>query len=458
MDKISLKPVSGTRDFGPREVRRRRHIFDTLRGVFELFGFAPIETPAMERLDVLTGKYGDEGDQLIFKVLNSGPFWEGVKPGTELSSRALLPQLAEKALRYDLTVPFARYVVAHRNDITLPFKRYQMQPVWRADRPQRGRYREFWQCDVDVVGSPSLLFEAEFVQIYDLGLSRLGLTDFTIKINHRKLLQAVAEAAGAPERFSDICVAIDKLDKIGRLKVEAELAERGLAPQQVAALAPVFELGAKPLHLQLPLIHKAYAHTPSGAQALADLSQLAQSLAGVPLTAKLELDATLARGLNYYTGLIFEVKANGVEMGSIGGGGRYDDLTGIFGWEGLTGVGVSFGADRIYDVLEALNLFPAEVEAGAAPSLLVANFGGEAFAHALGLLRQLRLAGIRAEAYPEPAKLAKQFGYADKRGIPYVLVVGDSEMAAGQYALKHLATGQQHTVDPQALLAHLGSA
>jgi histidyl-tRNA synthetase len=442
MDKSLLKPVSGTRDFGPLQVRRRQYIFRTIREVFELYGFGPIETPAMERLEVLTGKYGDEGDQLVFKVLNSGDYLSEVPTGTPTEAAKLLPHIAEKALRYDLTVPFARFVVGNRNEVALPFKRYQIQPVWRADRPQKGRYREFWQCDVDVVGTDSLLCEAELAQIYDLALSRLGLRDFTLKLNHRKLLQAVAEAVGAPEKLTDICTAIDKLDKIGREKVEAELRNRGLTEPQIRTLSKLFEVGGSTIADKLAQLKPWLQNSPSWPKAEADLLLLVSLLQAAPLQhAKLELDVTLARGLNYYTGCIFEVKANGVEMGSIGGGGRYDDLAGIFGWEGLTGVGVSFGADRIYDVLETLGLFDHLPETGT--QLLLANFGGAALLHSTLVAQQLRAEGVSCEVYPDEKKITKQFEYADKRNIPFVLVIGPDDITGGLYPLKNLTTGEQ---------------
>lgn len=457
MAKNKISVPSGTRDFSPQQVKRRRFIFDTLQQYFEQYGFQPIETPAFERLNVLTGKYGEEGDQLIFKILNSGDFWSKVPQDTPRESTALLPHLSERALRYDLTVPFARYVVNHRNELQLPFKRYQIQPVWRADRPQKGRYREFWQCDVDVVGSDSLLFEAEFVQLYDRALTALGLQEFTIKLNHRQLLAAIAEKIEAPEAFQDICVAIDKLDKIGPEKVNRELRQHGLEDAQIVALAPVYELGGA-FHHALGRLEEWLGDTIAGKKAITDLQQLAAYLQHLPLqTASLQLDPALARGLNYYTGCIFEVKAGGVEIGSIGGGGRYDNLAGIFGWEGLTGVGISFGADRIYDVLEALGKF--DEQSAPVAQVLFVNFGGTGEEKALQIANELRKAGIACEVYPDPGKkLGKQFAYADKKGVPYVIVIGEEEAETGQLQLKHLASGQQETCSVEEVVERLNSS
>lgn len=460
-DKTAKKPAQkptlarGTRDFLPHEVLRRRFIFDTLRAVFELYGYQPIETPAMENLSVLEGKYGEEGDRLLFRILNSGDFLSEapasiVAPG---NAQQLLPYITEKALRYDLTVPFARFVVMHQNDLTFPFKRYQMQPVWRADRPQRGRYREFWQCDVDVVGSDSLLNEAEFIWIYDEALSRLDLTDFTIHINNRKILTGLAEAAGAPDKVVDICTAIDKLDKIGEDGVVKELQERGLGDASIGFLKPLFSLGGTQAQ-QLQVVQQLLATSATGQQGLAELQTVLELAAQSPLKrAKLQFNVTLARGLNYYTGAIFEVKSNQVQMGSIGGGGRYDNLTEHFGGRNLTGAGISFGADRIYDVMEELGLF--DKVAASATRVLVINFGGALQEAALTLTQQLRAAGISAELYPVADKMGKQFGYADKKKIPFALIYGEAEQQAGHYVLKNMRSGQQQALPWAEVPAHV---
>ncbi len=446
MSKVSVKPLSGMREFLPQEVMRRQHIFNTLRDVFERFGYAPIETPGMERLEVLTGKYGDEGDMLIFKVLNSGNYLKKVKDEADFEDHTkLLPQISERALRYDLTVPFARFVVNNRNALDLPFKRYQIQPVWRADRPQKGRYREFWQCDVDVVGTDSLLAESEYVQMYDQALGRLGLRDFEIRVNHRGLLLALAQKLGAEDKYTDMCVAIDKLDKIGREKVEEELKERGIAADKISELAPLFELQGD-AEAQVAALNGWLGDTEAGPGAISDLQTLLNYLAPTPLqNGKLIIDPTLARGLNYYTGCIFEVKASNPEFGSIGGGGRYDDLTGMFGWDGLSGVGISFGADRIYDLMEAEGLF--EDVPSTKTRVLMINFGGKAEAKSVEVAARLRLVGIPTEVYPDnDKKIGKQFGYADSKGIPYVLIIGEKEVEAAEYQLKDMAAGQQEAL------------
>jgi len=438
------KPVSGTRDFTPEQVRKRRWLFATLQEVFERYGYQPIETPSMERLDVLTGKYGEEGDQLLFKVLNNGDFWSKVNANGPLESAALLPQLSERALRYDLTVPFTRYLVNHRNDIQLPFKRYQMQPVWRADRPQKGRYREFWQCDCDAVGSASLALEAELLQLYAEGFTALGLPAVTLKLNHRKALEALATHIGASNRFTDLCVALDKLDKIGWDGVSKELLVRGLSEAQTLQLQG-FELTRLSLS-DLLTNPPSFMGNELGKAALADLSSLASLLGTSPLpTGELEIDLTLARGLDYYTGFIFEVDYPQAGIGSLGGGGRYDNLAGIFGWPELTGVGISFGADRIYDVLEAEGLFPDHLQSSLT-QVLVLNFGGKSEPFAFHFTQQLRQEGIRAEFYPDAKKPGKQFAYADKRGIRYAVILGDEEMASGTTSLKDLQTGEQQAL------------
>ena len=447
-----IKPslAKGTRDFTPVEMIKRNFIYDTIKTVFRKYGYAEIQTPSFENLSTLTGKYGDEGDKLIFKILNSGDYLKDPKKKSfdfakEDNSNKLIPLISEKALRYDLTVPFARYVVMHQHEITLPFKRFQVQPVWRADRPQKGRYREFYQCDVDVVGSESLLNEAEFILIYNEALSKLGLKDFTIKINNRKILSGIAEIIGKPELIIDMTVAIDKLDKIGLDGVSKELLERGFTEQDLEKLRPVILLEGFN-EQKLASLKEVLAPSETGLKGIAEIEQVfdyVESLVayGLPLTAKLELDITLARGLNYYTGCIFEVKTNEVAMGSIGGGGRYDDLTGMFGLKGLTGVGVSFGADRIYDVLEELNLFPASAEAGT--KVLISNFDAAAEKYALPIVQQLRNAGISAELYPSSAKLKKQMAYADAKNIPYVILIGGDEIASGELTLKDMQSGEQ---------------
>jgi histidyl-tRNA synthetase len=456
----TTKPTlpKGTRDFSPEEMVKRNFIFDTIKSVFRKFGYQEIQTPSMENLETLTGKYGDEGDKLIFKILNSGDFLSKVSP-EELhaaDAKKLTGKVCEKALRYDLTVPFARYVVAHQNDISLPFKRFQIQPVWRADRPQKGRYREFYQCDADVVGSESLLNEAEFVLIYQEALSQLGLKDFSILINNRKILSGIAEIIGKPELIIDMTVAIDKLDKIGLEGVSKELLERGFTQSDIEKLQPIIELKGSNSEKILAL-KKVLASSEIGQKGIEELEtifsyiqQLQTPNATLPNVA---LDITLARGLNYYTGAIFEVKSNEVAMGSIGGGGRYDDLTGMFGLKNLSGVGISFGADRIYDVLEELNAFPKNTNE--TTKVLISNFDEAAEKFALPILSQLRAAGIATELYPQAAKLKKQLGYADAKHIPYVILIGSEEMASGLLSLKNMHTGEQSTLTIQALLAQL---
>ena len=447
-----IKPslAKGTRDFSPVEMVKRNFIYDTIKTVFRKYGYAEIQTPSFENLSTLTGKYGDEGDKLIFKILNSGEYLKDPKKKSfdfaeEENSNKLIPLISEKALRYDLTVPFARYVVMHQHEITLPFKRFQVQPVWRADRPQKGRYREFYQCDVDVVGSDSLLNEAEFILIYNEALAKLGLKDFSIKINNRKILSGIAEIIGKPDLIIDMTVAIDKLDKIGLDGVSKELLERGFTEDDLEKLRPVILLEGSNEE-KLASLKEVLATSETGLKGVAEIEQVfeyVESLIsyGLPLTAKLELDITLARGLNYYTGCIFEVKTNEVAMGSIGGGGRYDDLTGMFGLKDLTGVGVSFGADRIYDVLEELNLFPTSAEVGT--KVLISNFDAEEEKYALPILQQFRSAGVAAELYPSSAKLKKQMAYADAKKIPYVILIGGDEMASGELTLKDMQSGEQ---------------
>ena len=439
----------GTRDFGFVEMARRNYIFDTIRSVYRLYGFSQIETPAMENLSTLMGKYGEEGDKLLFKILNSGDFTRSVS--TEQyeadSAAALAAKFCEKGLRYDLTVPFARYVVQHREELQLPFKRFQIQPVWRADRPQKGRYREFYQCDADVVGSDSLLNEVELMQIVDEVFTRFGIR-VAIKINNRKLLTGIAEVLGAADKIVDITVAIDKLDKIGLDKVNEELLAAGLSAQQVETLQPIISLSGTNAD-KIATMRQVLAASEVGLKGCDELEFVLNAL-GDSLKNELELDLTLARGLNYYTGCIFEVKALDVEIGSITGGGRYDNLTGIFGLPGLSGVGISFGADRIYDVLNQLELYPATTAASV--DLLFINFGEAEAAHCLKLARATREAGIATEVFPDAAKMKKQMNYANARQIPFVALVGESEMEQNLIALKNMTTGEQQQVSLEQLI------
>ncbi|MFD2902959.1 histidine--tRNA ligase [Sphingobacterium anhuiense] len=457
----TVKPslAKGTRDFSPAEMLKRNYIFNTLKRVFKKYGYSEIQTPSFENLQTLTGKYGDEGDQLIFKILNSGDYLSKA-PNDLLESKSstkLISLISEKALRYDLTVPFARYVVMHQNDISLPFKRFQIQPVWRADRPQRGRYREFYQCDVDVVGSESLLNEAEFILIYHEALKNLGLQDFTIKINNRKILSGIAEIIGKPELIVDMTVAIDKLDKIGLEGVNKELLGRGFTAADLEILRPIILLEGSNLK-KLSALKHVLSNSEIGLKGIAEIEESFDYISKLDssnevLNQFVEVDITLARGLNYYTGCIFEVKTNEVAMGSIGGGGRYDDLTGMFGLKGLTGVGVSFGADRIYDVLEELNLYPEAK--GDFTKLLIVNFDKETESFTLPLLNRLRKANIAVELYPTAAKLKKQMSYADSKGIPFVLLIGEEEVSSGQLSLKDMQTGDQRKIDESSLIVEL---
>jgi len=456
----SIKPslAKGTRDFSPVEMDKRNHIYNTLKTIFRKFGYAEIQTPSFENLSTLTGKYGDEGDKLIFKILNSGDYLSKA-PEDLLGSKnstSLISHISEKALRYDLTVPFARYVVMHQNDIALPFKRFQIQPVWRADRPQRGRYREFYQCDVDVVGSASLLNEAEFILIYNEALVELGLKDFNIKLNNRKVLSGIAEVVGKPDLIVDMTVAIDKLDKIGLEGVNKELLERGFTQDDLEVLKPIVELSGSNEE-KLSSMREVLSSSEIGMKGIAEIEEVFDYVRkfgrGDLLEKIVEVDITLARGLNYYTGCIFEVKTNEVQMGSIGGGGRYDDLTGMFGLKDLTGVGVSFGADRIFDVLEELNLFPTE--GSARTKLLIVNFDSNLESYTLPMLYQIRQAGIAVELYPSAVKLKKQMGYADSKGIPFVLLVGEEEVESGQLSLKDMKTGEQQKVSIEELIEKL---
>lgn len=431
----------GTRDFGAEEMRRRNYIFNTIRDVFHLFGFNQIETPAMENLGTLMGKYGEEGDKLLFKILNSGDYLKGVEPEliAEGNSAKVAPRICEKGLRYDLTVPFARYVVQHRNELQMPFKRYQIQPVWRADRPQKGRYREFYQCDADIVGSESLINEIELLQMIDEVFARLGIR-IIIKVNNRKVLSGIAELIGAPDKLIDITVAIDKIDKIGFEKVAEELEERGLSAEQIATLRPILEIKGT-LSERIAQLKAAIASSATGAKGIEELEEVISGTEALGLRAELDLDVSLARGLNYYTGTIIEVKAADVAIGSITGGGRYDNLTGVFGMPGLSGVGISFGADRIYDVLNTLDLYP--VEAGASTKVMFVNFGKKEAAEAMKMLKEIRRAGIAAEIYPDASKMKKQMTFADALEVRYVAIVGDDEINESKLTLKDMLTGTQ---------------
>ncbi|MBQ4230237.1 MAG: histidine--tRNA ligase [Salinivirgaceae bacterium] len=436
----------GTRDFSPEEMSRRNYIFDTIREVFSLYGFRQIETPAMENLSTLMGKYGEEGDKLLFKILNSGDFLRSadrslVDAGDYVH---LTPQLSEKGLRYDLTVPFARYVVQHRNDIRFPFKRYQIQPVWRADRPQKGRYREFYQCDADIIGSRSLLNEIELLTMIDEVFMRLGV-NVTIKLNNRKVLAGIAEIIGEPDRLIDITVAIDKIDKIGIDKVNEELAERGLSADAIAALGPILNISGT-IGQRLEQLRRLLADSTTGSLGVVELQTVIDGLENRAIKAVVDLDVSLARGLNYYTGTIIEVKANDVEIGSITGGGRYDNLTGVFGMPDVSGVGISFGADRIYDVLNALNLYPAEITS--TTRVLFINFGEREAAFAMKCLDEVRRAGIAAEIFPETAKMKKQMEYANGLNVPFVAIIGEDELARGGMTLKNMDTGEQRFLTP----------
>lgn len=437
----------GTRDFGPSEMACRNYIFDTVKKVFRRYGYSPIETPAMENLSTLLGKYGEEGDKLLFKILNSGDAFKDIQqmdPGqlAEAGSNALALKVCEKGLRYDLTVPFARYVVQHRNELTFPFKRYQIQPVWRADRPQKGRYREFYQCDVDVVGSGSLLYELEMVQIADEVFRDMGIR-VLIKINNRKILSGLAEISGQGDKLTDITVAIDKIDKIGLDAVKNELAERGVTPESIARIEPVLTLSGS-THEKIAAMRDILAGSETGCRGLDELEELFNLIGKAGITTDIEFDLSLARGLNYYTGAIFEVKALDFTIGSICGGGRYDNLTGIFGLPDTSGVGISFGADRIYDVLTGLDKFPQDAVSGT--EYLFANMGTEVLPYILSAAKACRAAGHSAEIYPENAKLRKQFEYADRKGIKYVVLAGEDEAANNELTIKDIKTGEQTKV------------
>ena len=439
-NKMAQKPSipKGTRDFSPVEMMRRDYIFNTIRSVFKLNGYSPIETPAMENLSTLLGKYGDEGDKLLFKILNSGDYAAKLQP-SELTEAS---KICEKGLRYDLTVPFARYVVQHQNDIVFPFKRYQIQPVWRADRPQKGRYREFYQCDVDVIGSKSLLNEVELVGIVQSVFEKLGI-NVTLKMNNRKILFGIAEVMGHADKMIDITVAIDKLEKIGLDNVKAELAERGIEEAAIAKLQPILELSGTTAQ-KLDTLATILADSPTGLLGVEEMRTVFDCVAKAGFSLNIELDLSLARGLNYYTGAIFEVKANDFAIGSICGGGRYDNLTGIFGMPDVSGVGISFGADRIYDVMVGLELFPAELSCST--KVLFVNLGEAEALASLCAVNSLRTAGISAEIYPDSAKMKKQMEYANRRGIPYVVIIGSNELEQGVATVKNMTTGEQNTV------------
>ena len=441
----------GTRDFGAVEMARRNYIFETIRSVYALYGFSQIETPAMENLSTLMGKYGEEGDKLLFKILNSGDFTReaSAEEYSGLGPARLASRFCEKGLRYDLTVPFARFVVQHRDELQMPFKRYQIQPVWRADRPQKGRYREFYQCDADVVGSDSLLNEVELMQIVDEVFARFGIR-VAIKINNRKILSGIAEIIGAADKIVDITVAIDKLDKIGLEKVNEELRAVGLPDEAVEKLQPIIALSGSNEE-KLATMRSVLAGSETGLKGVDEVAFVLETLADSNLRNPIELDLTLARGLNYYPGCIFEVKALDVQIGSITGGGRYDNLTGIFGLPGLSGVGISFGADRIYDVLTQLDLYPAATQAGA--QLLFINFGQREAAHCLRLAAATRRAGIATEVYPDAVKMKKQMAYANAHHVPFVALVGEAEMAEGRVALKNMETGQQQSLTIEEAIA-----
>ncbi len=449
---MAAKPgiPKGTRDFSPVEMAKRNYIFNTIREVFYLYGFQQIETPSMENLSTLMGKYGDEGDKLLFKIQNSGDYFSGLTDEELLSRNVakLASKFCEKGLRYDLTVPFARYVVMHRDEITFPFKRFQIQPVWRADRPQKGRYREFYQCDADVVGSNSLLNEVELVQMIDTVFRKFGIR-VSIKINNRKILSGIAEIIGEADKIVDITVAIDKLDKIGLDNVNAELASKGIPQEAIDKLQPIILLSGTNEE-KLETLKTVLAASETGLKGVEESEFILKTIAGLGIQSDVELDLTLARGLNYYTGAIFEVKALDVQIGSISGGGRYDNLTGVFGMEGVSGVGISFGADRIYDVLNQLDLYPKDAVDGT--QLLFVNFGEAEAAYVLPVLAKVRAVGIRAEIYPDSAKMKKQMGYANNKAIPFVAIVGENEMNEGKLTLKNMTTGEQSLVTPDELI------
>ena len=452
---MAAKPgiPKGTRDFSPVEMAKRNYIFNTIRDVFHLFGYQQIETPSMENLSTLMGKYGDEGDKLLFKIQNSGDYFNGITDEELLSRNAvkLASKFCEKGLRYDLTVPFARYVVMHRDEISFPFKRYQIQPVWRADRPQKGRYREFYQCDADVVGSNSLLNEVELVQMIDRVFGKFGVR-VSIKINNRKILTGIAEIIGEADKIVDITVAIDKLDKIGLENVNAELASKGIPQEAIDKLQPIILLSGSNEE-KLETLKTVLAASETGMKGVEESEFILKTVSTLGVKSEVELDLTLARGLNYYTGAIFEVKALDVQIGSITGGGRYDNLTGVFGMAGVSGVGISFGADRIFDVLNQLELYPKEAVNGT--ELLFINFGEKEAAYSMGILAKVRAVNIRAEIFPDAAKMKKQMSYANAKNIPFVAIVGENEMNEGKAMLKNMETGEQNLVSVEELIAKI---
>lgn len=444
----------GTRDFGPEEMSRRNYIFSTIRSVFELYGFQPIETPAMENLSTLLGKYGEEGDKLLFRILNSGNYFDGI-PESEIKSdnaQALSSKISEKGLRYDLTVPFARYVVQHRDEIIFPFKRYQIQPVWRADRPQKSRYREFYQCDADIIGSNSLLNEAELIEIVDTVFEKLGI-DIVIQINNRKILAGVSEFIGYPDKITDITIAIDKFEKIGVEKVKEELKQKGINEKAVKEIENILFIKQENNEKKLNFLDALLINSDIGKKGIEEIKEVLDYAAKLGIKSNIELNLTLARGLNYYTGAIFEIKAKNIEIGSISGGGRYDNLTGVFGMEGISGVGISFGADRIYDVLMQLNMFPASILS--TTKALFINFGFKEKQFCLPLLKSLRDSGISAELYPENINIKKQMGYADKKQIPFVVIIGETELAERKAIVKNMQTGEQVKVEENNLVNYL---
>jgi histidyl-tRNA synthetase len=451
---MAQKPTipKGTRDFSPAVMLKRHYLMGIIKEAFQTFGFLPIETPSMENLSTLMGKYGEEGDRLIFKILNSGDYLKKVDVSSDFDARKLTQKISEKALRYDLTVPFARYVVQNQNEITLPFKRYQIQPVWRADRPQKGRFREFFQCDADVVGSPSLLYEVELIQLYDTVFTKLNLPA-VIKLNNRKVLSGIAEVIDEADKLIDITVAIDKLDKIGLVKVKEEMLSKGVSEAAIEKLEPILNMTGDPTQ-KLETIREVLAPSKIGIEGVDEIQEVFDKISFLGLdTAELDFDLTLARGLNYYTGSIFEVEAKGVQMGSIGGGGRYDDLTGIFGLKDMPGIGISFGLDRIYLVAEELDLFP-NLEADFTQVLFV-NFGETEANYCLKALQYLRKQGVNSELYPDTAKMKKQMNYANKKGIPFVVLVGEDEMSSGLLTVKNMTDGTQSTMKLEDLVSNL---
>lgn len=446
----------GTRDYSPEIMVKRNYIFDIIKSVFKLYGYMPLETPAMENLSTLMGKYGEEGDKLLFKILNSGDFLSGITEGElqEKNSLKLTNKISEKGLRYDLTVPFARFVVQHQNELSFPFKRYQIQPVWRADRPQKGRYREFYQCDVDVVGSDSLLNEVELIQIVNEVYHRLKI-NVRLLINNRKVLAGIAETIGYPDKLTDITVAIDKMDKIGLENVNAELRDKGITEEAIGKLQPILNLSGSNQE-KLEQLRNVLKGSETGLKGVEELTTVFKYIQALNIGTEIKLDLTLARGLSYYTGAIFEVKALDAEIGSITGGGRYDDLTGIFGLKNMSGVGISFGADRIFDVMNQLDLFPKD--ANTTTQVLFVNFGSQEELYCLPILKTLRANGINAEIYPDASKMKKQMTYADKKGIPYVALVGENEMKSGIVSLKNMTSGEQENLTTEELIQKLKQA